>query len=974
MDDPVKTTHQQIRELAELRGKVRDLRDENAASQAECRRFRSALHESESRFAALLFNLPERVFWKDHNSVYVSCNRNYAADCRTTVDEIAGKTDYDLFPAEIAAKYRADDQRIMATGETEEIEERYCAAAGEERLIRTVKAPLRDNAGRVIGVLGVFTDITERKRAEQALQQSEARYRALTEATRDIIYILDREGTLRYANRAALQCIGVPADEILGKRQVDLFSPETAQAHLERIRRVIDAGETVEEDESLAFGAETLWFRIHLLPLRDDAGNVMAVMGVNHNITARKRAEEALQTARDELEQRIAQRTAELTKSNELLRAEVRQRREAEKNLAMFRSFVEAATQGFGMADLTGQIIYVNPFLARLLGAEEPEDIIGTQVTDYYPPGYQEQREKNILPVLQRHEAWHGEQLMMFSDGQMHPTIHSVFPILDENGELFCVASVITDITKIKQAQESLRQSYHHLRASEERFELVVRSSGVGIWDWDVCTGQVYFSPRWKELFGYDDDEIGNSVEDWARLVHPDDHDWVLQFQADFLAGSRSTVAAEYRLRHKDGSYRWIIAHGLVVRDKDGRACRLVGSHGDITDRKWAEEALEQSEAKYRALIECCPDAVAVINLEGRIVFASERAAEQHGYQQRNDMIGLASAELVAASDRDRFLANARLLLDEAVHRNVEYTMLRRDGTTFEAEVSSAVMRDAAGHPEALMGVYRDVTERKQTERRLKAKNAELYAAAEIQATLLPQAAPQVPGFDIAGRCYPAEAAAGDHFDFLPRPDGSLLIVMGDVSSHGLGPAIVAADFCARVRTLAETACELPEMAAKLNAGLYRETDGEIFVTGILGRLEPDSMRLTCLNAGHPPAVVLSANGDLKTSLVRGSLPFAILPDTPFVVDEAVELAEGDIVLLYTDGLIEVRRAGYPQFGLERALQVVREDLQRSAAEMVEALHRAACQYAGTSSASDDITVIILKALGRAPARSADAR
>ena len=117
---------------------------------------------------------------------------------------------------------------------------------------------------------------------------------------------------------------------------------------------------------------------------------------------------------------------------------------------------------------------------------------------------------------------------------------------------------------------------------------------------------------------------------------------------------------------------------------------------------------------------------------------------------------------------------------------------------------------------------------------------------------LLPQESPQIRGFDIAGRCYPAETAAGDHFDFLGRPDGSLLVVLGDVSGHGIGPAIVAADFSARLRTLADSPCELAELAGKVNAGLYRETAGKIFVTAILGRLTPQSRTLTCLNAGHP--------------------------------------------------------------------------------------------------------------------------
>ena len=204
-------------------------------------------------------------------------------------------------------------------------------------------------------------------------------------------------------------------------------------------------------------------------------------------------------------------------------------------------------------------------------------------------------------------------------------------------------------------------------------------------------------------------------------------------------------------------------------------------------------------------------------DLEGRITFASERTAQQHGYRHPDELLGSPAMNLVVEADRGRFQANTRSLIDEGVRRNDQYTGCRRDGTTFDAEISAAVIRDAAGNPEALMGVYRDITDRKKAELAVRTADAELLAAAGIQAYLLPHESPQVKGFDIAGRCYSAKAAAGDHFDFLWRPDGSLLVVLGDVSGHGLGPAIVAADFCARLRTLSEISCDLPEIAKKVN-------------------------------------------------------------------------------------------------------------------------------------------------------------
>ncbi len=132
----------------------------------ERKRIEEALQKSENKYRTLLENLPQRVFYKDRNSVYVSCNESYARDLKIKPDEISGKTDYDFYPEELAVKYRADDKRVMESGPTDDLEEKY-VKDGHEMIVRTVKTPVKDDRGNITGILGIFWDITEHKLAEQ---------------------------------------------------------------------------------------------------------------------------------------------------------------------------------------------------------------------------------------------------------------------------------------------------------------------------------------------------------------------------------------------------------------------------------------------------------------------------------------------------------------------------------------------------------------------------------------------------------------------------------------------------------------------------------------------------------------------------------------------------------------------------------------------------------------------------------------
>ena len=183
------------------------------------------------------------------------------------------------------------------------------------------------------------------------------------------------------------------------------------------------------------------------------------------------------------------------------------------------------------------------------------------------------------------------EHRIIHKDGRVRWIRNTTIPHRDGQGRLVAYDGLISDITGRKEAELALRES-------QERLELVIHGSSDGIWDWNVVTGETYFSPRWKSMLGYGDDELANNFSTWENLLHPDDRELALGKLKAYFAGETKTYELEHRLRHKDGSYRWMLARGVALRDGHGKPLRMAGSHVDLTERKQAAERLQQANVK----------------------------------------------------------------------------------------------------------------------------------------------------------------------------------------------------------------------------------------------------------------------------------------------------------------------------------------------------------------------------------------
>ncbi len=249
---------------------------------------------------------------------------------------------------------------------------------------------------------------------------------------------------------------------------------------------------------------------------------------------------------------------------------------------------------------------------------------------------------------------------------------------------------------------------------------------------------------------------------------------------------------------------------------------------------------------------------------------------------------------------------------------------------------------------------------RNKAEEALASTSEEFRAAQEIQQRLFPSEAPSLEGFDIAGALYPARATAGDYFDYIPMLQDCLAVVVGDVSGHGMGPALLMSETRACLRTLAQSYFDVGEILTRANRLLAADTDDFHFVTLAFARIDPSTRTLVYASSGQR-GYLLHPEGDV-TVLDSTSLPLGVVADTVVPAAEDVVLRSGEIVTFFTDGVFEAESPGRVRFGAERAIEVIRSEQASPAQAIVYALHNEIAGFTGHQPQRDDITIVVVKA------------
>jgi serine phosphatase RsbU (regulator of sigma subunit) len=247
--------------------------------------------------------------------------------------------------------------------------------------------------------------------------------------------------------------------------------------------------------------------------------------------------------------------------------------------------------------------------------------------------------------------------------------------------------------------------------------------------------------------------------------------------------------------------------------------------------------------------------------------------------------------------------------------------------------------------------------------RALRASEQEMAVAREIQQYLFPRKAPRCTGYEVHGASLCATAAGGDFYDYLTLSGGGLGVVIGDVTGHGVGPALLMAATRAYLRAFAHTGADLGGIVTHTNRVLAADMADGRNVTLLLAHLDPDRPALSYANAGHPQGHILDRDGEVRARLFSTGRPLGLFSDDAYAAAPVVPLEAGDVVLLLTDGVLDARHpAGERErFGWPRALEVVRRHRRNPPHEIVDALYAAVRDFIAGRPAEDDMTALVVK-------------
>lgn len=550
----------------------------------------------------------------------------------------------------------------------------------------------RDADGNPVRIVGSTTDISERKRAELQLQETQRFIQQIANSMPGTLYVYDMlEQRNVYVNRQIGELLGYTSEQIqaLGDRLFsELIHPEDFSAIAIQFDLLNQAseGEVIDYEYRMRHANGEwcwLWSR-NTVATRTADGLAHQVVGTVHDITDRKQAEAELQQREQE-----------------------------------FRTLVENTPDMIVRYDRQLRYLYINPSLEKVLGIPK-EHCLGKTGIEL---GLTDRRAQiwydTVRQVFETGESCSLEYEFPNPEGELRLYQACFLPELIEEGQVSTVLGFARDVTEYKQAEASLRQS-------EERLRLAMEAAQMGSWDIDLNTRKAVWSEQHFTMLGYEPVATGQASEEmWSSRIHPDDLERVIQaWQQSQQA--HTLYQAEYRvIRADNGQIAWLAGLGSFTYDRTGKAVRSMGVLFDITARKQAEAALAKSNQTLQAIIQACPLAIMGLRADGTVRIWNPAAECIFGWSQ-SEVLGQFLPS-IPTDKRDEFLTNLAATIKGQGLSGVQTQRQKKDKSQFDVELWTAPV-DEAQAGISCVTVVADITARKRTEAALRLSEERLHS------------------------------------------------------------------------------------------------------------------------------------------------------------------------------------------------------------------------------------------------------
>jgi PAS domain S-box-containing protein len=554
---------------------VRDITDRKRAERA--------LRESEERFRVISENALETIWEIDAYGKYTYVNPVVEQVMGYKPEEILGRR-YDDFvhPDDKKELQKTFNDLFPKKQAFRDFENRQIHRDGHTIWLSASGIPILDKSGNLLGYRGLNSDISNIKQVEKALRESEEKYRKIFELSPEAIVILDQNGVLLETNNKNYELFGSSSDEIIGKNFMELpyFNEDTKSKIIENFTKRIKGEEIAPyEIDFITKSGKIKIVRVVATIIKDQYTNQVQNLVMISDITEQKKVEQ------------------------DLIEKEQTQR-------ALLNAPIESAI----LVDLEGKILAINEIAAQRLG-KPVNELIGLGMDDYLPPELTESRKRYRVEITKNKKP------VRFQDERIGRTYdNSLYPVFDPNGEVNAIAIYAKDITEKVKAEEALQKS-------EERLRIITENALEWIWEVDIEGKYTYVNPVVEKILGYTPQQLlGNYFYDY---FHPDDIDHFKNSQFPELVKNESFRDFENRQLHKNGKAVWLLTSGIPMRDDEGNTLGFRGVNTDITARKLAEQALMESEQRFRNVIQASPMGIFIYELEAgdRLVFRNANPA-----------------------------------------------------------------------------------------------------------------------------------------------------------------------------------------------------------------------------------------------------------------------------------------------------------------------------------------------------------